>query len=82
MNLYYKYNTSSVVIFPWCLISFISFNFLSLPEPVEDRTEVLRVQVQTEDIILLGGVQHFRQTAVGKLGESLSGGLEHLTAHV
>ena len=55
---------------------------LPLPEPVEDRTEVLRVMVQTENISILGGVHHVGQPGVRELGESLPGGLEHLSTNV
>ena len=55
---------------------------LALPEPVEDRAEVLRVQVQAKNISILGGIHHLGQLGVGKLGESLPGGLEHLSTNV
>ena len=56
---------------------------MPLPEPVEDRMEVVRVQVQAENIILLlAGVHHLRQPGVGELGESLPGRLEYLTTNV
>lgn len=50
--------------------------------PVEDRTEVLRVEIQAENIIILGGVHHLGKLGVGELGESLPGCLELLSTNV
>ena len=57
---------------------------LALPEPVEDRVEVLRGHVQANISILIlgGGIHHLSQLRVRKLGESLHGGLEHLSTNV
>ena len=55
---------------------------LALPEPVEDRVEVLRGHVQAKNISILGGIHHLSQLRVRKLGESLPGGLEHLSTNV
>ena len=54
---------------------------LPLPEIVEDVTEALLVQVQAENILLVG-VHQLSQAGVRKLGESFSRGLEHLTANI
>ena len=53
-----------------------------LPEPVENGTEVLQVQIQPENILRLGGVDHLSQPGVRELDESLLGGLQHLSTNV
>ena len=53
-----------------------------LPEPVENGTEVLRVQIQPENILRLGGLHHLSQPGVRELDESLLGGLQYLSTNV